>query len=188
MGVEFEMSVLRSIIIGCVFLLVPTILGASSIPLAESDYAFLKKVTVMEHFQYETYLKTDQGLASVLGYHFDWYFTERVFGVLAIFGAVGGDRGGYGIASFGAGYTRPLGKRLAWDARFLVGSGGGGGLPAGGGFALEGLAGIRYALTKSLSLESKIGYLMFPTGDFETMVFNVGVSYRKQFLYLPWKE
>jgi hypothetical protein len=157
-------------------------------PLEPHEFALLKKVTIIEHVSYETYLNTDKGLASVMGYHFDWYFTDRFFGVLAIFGAVGGERGGYGIAAVGCGYRIPLSSRVAWDARLMVGSGGGGGLSAGGGAAIEGMAGFSYDITNSFGVELKAGYLAFPTGSFETQVINLGFSYRRETLYLPWNK
>ena len=94
---------------------------------------------------------------------------------------------GYGIAAFGLGVQKALHKRFVWDSKCVVGSGGGGGLPAGGGFAIEALTGISVRCYRAVSLNFKGGFLTFPTGDFTTPVFHVGFSVDKYPLFLPWQ-
>ena len=122
-------------------------------PLTSTDYKNLKQRKIKEHILYETYLETDKGLASVFGYQFDTFFNENQCFILAISGAVNGERGGYGFAAFGLGQEVPLNKLFTLNIRGLVGSGGGGGLPAGGGFMLEGHIGIVAHVTKRVGIE-----------------------------------
>jgi len=166
-----------------------SILTASSlfaIPLTEQDYKQLEKQRQVERILYETYLATDKGLASVFGYHFDTYFHRNWSFTLAIFGAVGGERGGYGIAAYGLGYTHPVTPRLSLDWRFITGSGGGGGLDAGGGLLIESHIGATYQLNDTFSLDLRYGYLKFLTGTFETPVIHMCVSLSKNGLFLRY--
>ncbi|MBT3580739.1 hypothetical protein HN511_00395, partial [bacterium] len=78
------------------FLISTLVLGSEL--LTKTDLTNLQKRKISEHILYELYFCTDQGIASVFGYHFDSYFTENHYFTLAIFGAVAGERGGYGIA------------------------------------------------------------------------------------------
>jgi hypothetical protein len=161
------------------------VLGAS---LTDGELSTLKKRRFVEHILFEQYLDTDKGVASVFGYHFDSFLDRSLYVSLAIFGAVGGNRGGYGIASFGTGFRHFLGHRLSWDSKLLIGSGGGGGIPAGGGFSIEALSGISYDLNSNLSFDIKVGYLTFPTGTFRSSVVHFGISYQAFQVYLPWNN
>lgn len=167
------------------FYLLPGVLFAGEALTAE-DLTRLRSQRVIEHVLLESYLQTDKGLASVFGYHYDHFLTEHLYFALAIFGAVAGERGGYGIAAFGLGARWPLTDRLSLDVKGLAGSGGGGGLPAGGGFALQGLGGISYEFMDGLFFDLKGGYLAFPTGDFETPVVHFGISFESYRVILPW--
>ena len=155
-------------------------------PLTETDINNLQKRTIKEHILYESYLETDKGLASVFGYQFDTYFSDNQCFILAISGAVGGERGGYGFAAFGLGQQYPLNDRFTFNLRGLIGSGGGGGLDAGGGFMLEGHIGLIAHITSSLGIEINTGYLTYPTGTFETMMLNLGVQLTEESIFLPW--
>jgi len=155
-------------------------------PLFEDDTTLLKKQKTVEHVLFEMYTDTDQGAASVFGYYFDLFFKPNAYFTTSIFGAVGGERGGYGIAAFGFGYQVPLTDRLIWDSRLVTGSGGGGGLAAGGGFAIEGHTGIACRLTPSLLFDFKLGYLTFPTGEFSTPVVQFGLSHQSYKVVLPF--
>lgn len=155
-------------------------------PLSSDDFNRLKKRTVKEHIVYETYLETDKGLASVFGYQFDTYFNDTQCFILAISGAVGGERGGYGFAAFGLGQLIPLTQPWHLNLRGFIGSGGGGGLDAGGGLMIEGHIGLMYPLTQTVAIELNTGYLKYPTGTFETPMINVGITMTEQHLHLPW--
>ena len=155
-------------------------------PLAEQDISRLSRHREIEHILYEVYAKTDQGPASVLGYHFDRFITENAYFALGIFGAVGGGRGGYGIASFGFGYRLPLREGWNLDTKLLMGSGGGGGVPGGGGFATQVSGGLSVEIRENIFLDVKYGYLTFPTGTFETAIYNFGISHQFERLYLPF--
>tara|TARA_Y200000002_G_C22436831_1_gene560443 strand:- start:70 stop:597 length:528 start_codon:yes stop_codon:yes gene_type:complete len=155
-------------------------------PLTDTDIKNLKKRTIKEHILFESYLETDKGLASVFGYQFDTYFNKNQCFILAISGAVGGERGGYGFAAFGLGHQHPLNQIFSLNIRGLIGSGGGGGLDAGGGFMLEGHIGLITHISPSFGIEINTGYLTYPTGTFETMMVNLGIQLTEESIFLPW--
>jgi hypothetical protein len=167
-----------------VILLIPTMISA--MPLTKKDYSNLKSRQIKEHILYETYLETDDGLASVFGYQFDTFFNDHQCFILAISGAVNGDRGGYGFAAFGLGQEIPLTKKFTLNIRGFIGSGGGGGLDAGGGFMLEGHIGLIYHLSSQFGIEINTGYLTYPTGSFETPMVNMGIQLSERQVFLPW--
>jgi hypothetical protein len=156
--------------------------------LSHKELEKLEKHRVIEHILYETYLKTDRGITSVFGYHFDSFFTKNLFFATTIFGAVGGKCGGYGIAAFGGGYRQKIINSLEFEAKIITGSGGGGGLAAGGGFAIEGMTGLSYEFTKNIFLDIRVGYLTFPTGSFSTTIINIGISHQKYAITLPFSS
>ncbi|MFC1752142.1 hypothetical protein ACFL96_01930 [Thermoproteota archaeon] len=155
-------------------------------PLNKQDVSKLQRKSTIEHLLYEVYLDTDKGVASVIGYHFDTFYHENIYLSLAILGAVGGSRGGYGIAAFGLGYRQALAERFWFDSKILLGSGGGGGIPAGGGFALEALAGISCEIMNTVYFDIKAGFLTFPSGEFSTPVLQFGLSLQTFQVFLPW--
>ena len=168
-----------------ILLITTSIIGA---PLTDNDILSLKKRKIKEHILYETYLETDKGLASVFGYQFDTFFNDTQSFILAISGAVNGDRGGYGFAAFGLGQELPLSDQFTINLRGFVGSGGGGGLPAGGGFLLEGHIGLVYHLSKSFGIELNTGYLTYPTGTFKSPMVNLGIQLSENQVFLPWNN
>ena len=157
-------------------------------PLTKNDIENLKKRKIKEHILYETYLETDKGLASVFGYQFDTFFNETQCFILAISGAVNGERGGYGFAAFGLGQEIPINSLFTLNLRGFVGSGGGGGLPAGGGFMLEGHIGVVAHVSKSLGIELNTGYLTYPTGTFKSPMVNLGIQLSENQVFLPWNN
>ncbi|MEK9726766.1 MAG: hypothetical protein VW397_01525 [Candidatus Margulisiibacteriota bacterium] len=168
------------------WLMLSTLLIAA--PLTQADISNLKTRKVKEHIIYETYLETDKGLASVFGYQFDTFFNEHQCFILAISGAVNGERGGYGFAAFGLGQEIPIHPKLALNFRLFMGSGGGGGLDAGGGFMLEGHMGLIYYLTPNMGLEINTGSLTYPTGTFGTPMVNIGIQFTDRQIFLPWES
>lgn len=159
----------------------PSVLFAEGIDLQK-----LQASETVQHVLYETYLKTHKGPAGVLGYYFDRYFSQNAYTSLAIFGAVTGDRGGYGVAAVGLGYRIPFSERLSLNLRALVGSGGGGGVPAGGGFMVETLGTFQYMFEKNLFIDIGYGEIAFPTGSLTSPILQIGIAYRTRTLSLPF--
>ena len=155
-------------------------------PLTKNDLLNLKSRKVKEHVVYETYLDTDKGLASVFGYQFDTFLNEHQCFILAISGAVNGHRGGYGFAAFGLGQEVPLNKFLTLNLRGFIGSGGGGGLDAGGGLMMEAHIGLVYYVTPSFGIELNTGALTYPTGTFGSPMINLGIQFSDRQVFLPW--
>jgi hypothetical protein len=154
--------------------------------LSSRDISGLQKVEMAQHVLYETYIATDNGPAGVLGYYFDRYFSKDGYVSLAILGAVSGGRGGYGFAAVGLGHRWKLAPALTFDLRALVGSGGGGGVPAGGGLGVETVAALRYQITPQASLDAGLGQLTFLSGTLNTTVIQVGLSYQFYSVILPF--
>lgn len=129
---------------------------------------------------YETYTRTDDGLTSVFGFIFDSYITENYYYAISIYGAVGGneDRGGYGLAMFGLGYNYPLTRALYFDTNFMIGSGGGGYLDAGGGSVEHFQYGFQYFVTSRWFVEAGIGHLRYNPHLFSTPIYTMGIGYR----------
>jgi hypothetical protein len=176
------------IFLGRFFLIIFLIAAApvSAASLTKSDFDRLSTAKVMQYVVFESYLETDKGIANVIGFHYDTYISDSVFLKATIFGAVGGHRGGYGIAAFGMGHRYNLGAGLSLNSAAIIGSGGGGGLPAGGGLALEAMTGLDYEFFEGFFLGSRVGYLSFPSGSFQTPIINVSFSYRSRKMVLPF--
>ena len=158
----------------------------SAEPLTLKDRQNLDSYPTIEHVVYETYTSTDTGASSVFGYQFDRFVSPSLYGALAIYGAVGGNRGGYGIAAVGLGYRTMMMPKLYTDFTLLAGSGGGGGIPAGGGLAFECHSGISYEFLPHVFADLKGGYLAFPSGTFQTPIIQIGISYQMNRLFLPY--
>lgn len=167
------------------FIILSSNIYSNTVELTKKEISNLRKQKVSEHILYETYFETNRGVASVLGFHFDSFINENIYYSTAIFGAVSGICAGYGLALVGGGYSHSLNENLNLDTRFLIGSGGGGGLKGGGGFAIEAMSGFSYKVAPKLLIEAKLGYLYFPTGSFKSPVINIGVAYQNFKLFLP---
>ncbi len=144
--------------------------------LSEKEKQSIKAIKNIEHVLVESYHDDSFGVAMVLGYHFDYFLTQNIYAGTAIFGAIGGHRGGYGIASVGLGVRQPF-FGVQWDSKVLLGSGGGGGFKAGGGFSIQAQTGPSIQLSKGLFWDIKWGYLSFPTGEVRTLTFSTGLSF-----------
>lgn len=159
----------------------------AALPLTPEDMSRLQKYRFEASVGYEAYLQTqDTASAGVMGFQFDTFFQPHTAGVLAIYGAVSGSRGGYGIAMVGLAQQWQISPQWRFDFRGLVGSGGGGGLAAGGGFGVEALTGLIYEMTPSFATKLYTGYLSFPSGHFSSWVVGLDFSYAYSALFLPY--
>ena len=157
-------------------------------PITDYDLENIQKQPIKQHILYETYTDADGGLTSVFGYQFDTYYAENNCFILAISGAVGGNRGGYGVAAFGLGRMVPILETMDWNIRMLAGSGGGGNLPAGGGIMWEIQTGILFHMSKTMSFTVNTGYLQYPSGTFQSPIVNMGVTLHSNHLFIPFEE
>ncbi|MGE4170363.1 MAG: hypothetical protein AB7F28_06555 [Candidatus Margulisiibacteriota bacterium] len=170
-------------------LLLGLLLGVAPLaaePLSPSDLNHLQIRHHQEHFLVETYFETEPGLTNTFGYQFDTSLTPQIDLILSIFGAIGGNRGGYGIAAVGLGYHTPIWNTVAWHYRASVGSGGGGGLPAGGGLVVKAETGLWIPLMDTLCVDLDVGYLTYPTGSFGSTTVSLGISVGHSSLFLPF--
>ena len=150
-----------------IFILSITILypiSDNSLPLSIEDHKNLVKIKSNQYILYESYLDNteNRGIASVFGYHYDTFLNKNVFYSMAIFGAVQGERGGYGIAMLGGGYQKNISDKVNLHFKGLFGSGGGGGIPAGGGLAFSVQIGLSFKLSDKFALTTNVGHLNFP--------------------------
>lgn len=153
-------------------------------PLTQSDVASLSKIETMQHIQYQSYLQMAGGPAGVIGYYFDRYFTQNAFSCLGIFGAVSGNRGGYGIAAIGLGYRVPISSSITIEFRSLIGSGGGGGVPAGGGLAILTGAGALVQIQPNALIDVGYSWLQFPSGTLNTPAVHIGLALKSDLISL----
>lgn len=160
-------------------------LVARAEPLAPGDLERFKKSRYLQRVLQESYLESEGGVASVFGYNFEEFVAQNTYLNLTIYGAVTGNRGGYGIAAFGVGQRIPLSPVVDLDVRLIAGSGGGGGFKAGGGLAVQGLGGVSWRFTPGLYADARAGYLAFPNGSFRSAVVGFGLSFEFWRLELP---
>lgn len=147
-------------------------------PGAAADYGRFLPKTVYDHVMVETYQATPKGTVPLIGFHFDTEIQAPWFYSLAIYGAIGGDSGGYGKAGIGLKWQTELTPDFILDTQCIIGSGGGGGLPAGGGLFGLWTAGCAAAVLKNFFIEARAGYLTYPNGPMVTPVVTIGVMER----------
>lgn len=157
-----------------------------ALPLTSEDVQALRTYEINQSIMMERYEITDNGPASTFGYNLDAYLWPNHFVGLAIFGAVGGGRGGYGIAALSAGQRMRLPGRWEGDMRLSVGSGGGGGVKAGGGFSIQPAITARYPISESVLGFLRGGYLTFPSGSFSSPTLAFGLVVRYNGVFLPF--
>jgi hypothetical protein len=155
--------------------------------LTKTDLKNLKKHKVIQHAVCEYYSDTNRGVTGVFGYHYDSFIDDEWYLATAIFGAIFGRCAGYGIASFGLGRRTELANKWFWDTKCLTGSGGGGGLTAGGGLAIAFQTGVSYEVFDDICIDAKVGNLQFPTGEFNSMTISMGLSYQELKVFLPYE-
>lgn len=106
----------------------------------------------------------------LVGAELDHYFTKAYFWWLKTSGAFHGQNNGYMDVLSGLGYRIALGKsNLALIPQFGLGAGGGGLVETGGGFLINPLLSLEWALTQKLSLRASSGYLWAVDGNFQAI-------------------
>jgi len=110
------------------------------------------------------------GTMGLVGAELDHYFTDRWFWWLKTSGAFSGIPNGYMDVLGGLGYHVALGSsRLALVPQLGVGAGGGGWVETGGGFLVNPLLGLEWAITPACSIRASSGYLWAPQGELEAV-------------------
>jgi len=102
----------------------------------------------------------------LVGAELDHYFTDNMFWWLKTSGAFSGIQNGYMDVLSGFGYHIPLGtSKLSLTPQFGVGAGGGGPVETGGGFLVNPLLGVEWAMSPGFSFRVSSGYLWAPQGE-----------------------
>lgn len=104
-----------------------------------------------------------------------WYWGE--FG----YGAIAGIRSGYLEGGLVSGYLIPVSPKWELEAKLMVGAGGGGSAPQGGGLLVNPSLGLQYEVNKRWDFYTDLGYIRFLNGNIESLTFGCGVQ------YLFWK-
>lgn len=109
-------------------------------------------------------------LARQLGEHA--YLTGQAYGAYA------GGAGGYAVGLMGGGLLYPLGNS-PWSVSLeaLLGVGGGGGLDVSGGGLAQVQAGLRYRVSRNLSLQLELGKVHSLSGALDSEVANLNLVY-----------
>jgi hypothetical protein len=170
--------------LGLAGLLLPSAHAAE--PLTEDEKDRLVKRSTQTSFAFENYGGPGAGSMGLIGFQFDQFLTPAVYWGPAIYGAVAGGRGGFGVAALGVGYQRRIFPRLYWDTKALAGSGGGSGVPTGGGFLLQGMTGLQIELFSRTRLAVHAGYAGFPTGDYHAGLVNAALVFTGRKISLPY--
>jgi hypothetical protein len=163
----------------------PPVRGAE--PLTKQEKDRLVKRSTQTSLAFENYGRPEAGSVGLIGFQFDQFLTTTVYWGPAVYGAVAGGRGGYGVAAIGLGYQREiLPGRLYWDTKAMAGSGGGSGVRTGGGFLAHGVTGMQVEVASGVRLALHAGYLHFPTGEFHTGVVNAALVFMGRKVTLPY--
>jgi hypothetical protein len=160
-------------------------LSRAAVPLTNEDVARLRKTEFHTHVVYENYGIPEAGSIGLIGFRFDQFVTKRLYWGPAVFGAVAGERGGFGIAGLGTGYQRHIAPGLHWDTRLLAGSGGGSGVKTGGGFLLQGVTGVQVDILPHIRAAFHAGWLDFPSGTYRTPVIGIALVFTGTKVLLP---
>jgi hypothetical protein len=155
-------------------------------PLTKSEKDRLVQRSTQTSFGYENYGLPEAGSVGLIGFQFDQFLTPSIFWGPAVYGAVAGDRGGFGIAAIGLGYQQQILPRLFWDTKAMAGSGGGSGMRTGGGFLLHGATGLQLEAAPGVRFAVHAGYLGFPTGEFHSGVVNAALVFMGRKITLPY--
>ena len=99
----------------------------------------------------------------------------KVYGGLAAFGAVTGQRGGFFTGGFEAGLRQPVSADWHLDIGLFAGAGGGGSAPQGGGMMLRSYAGLVYD-PGAWRLGLGMTETRFPNGDIDSAQFSIAVE------------
>ena len=117
-------------------------------------------------FSYETLaLPADENLG-LIGLHYHRQ-TGRMYGGLAAFGAVNGQRGGFFTGGFEGGWRQALSGPWRLDVGMFAGGGGGDSAPQGGGLMLKPYAGLMYDY-KDWQFGVQLARVRFPNGDIDS--------------------
>ena len=131
-----------------------------------NDFALLGQAYRQRPGTKNTEGNIQDGTMGLVGAEFDHYFTKNVFWWLKTSGAFTGIPNGYMDVLGGLGVHLPLGTTdLALVPQLGAGGGGGGMVETGGGFLVNPLLGIEWAVLPQLSLRASSGYLWSPKGQ-----------------------
>lgn len=169
---------LKPLVIGCLL-----VCWSMSAPLSSDDYQHLQKQKRTETLVYEVCRPSQINSFTLIGAQFDRYLSDNVYIGGTAYGAVSGGRGGYALGSFNVGYK--VGYPFFCDVKVMIGGSGGGGVPVQGGLMIEPIVTIGYTLSNSLEIRLGVGKYISLDNDFSADIYNIGISFSAQHLFLP---
>ncbi|MDH5731011.1 MAG: hypothetical protein OEZ58_18650 [Gammaproteobacteria bacterium] len=101
----------------------------------------------------------------------NWYLSGQAHG------AFNGGAGGYAVGLLGVGFMWTT-VVMSPAIEMNLGAAGGGGLNVGTGLVAQPMLSLSYALSKTLAVETGLGYFLSLNGGLVTPVFNLGLEYR----------
>lgn len=128
---------------------------------------------------HQSYFPTNSGRRiDLLGAKADTMISRHGYLTGQALGAYDGGAGGYAVGILGAGITGASSRRWRYNAEFMMGAAGGGGVDVGGGFVLQPMLGLEYAVSPRLQLMVSGGGIVAPGGGLRATVAEIAVAYR----------
>ena len=121
---------------------------------------------------------SNQGL-SLIGLRIDKFLTPHFYLTGEAHGAYAGDAGGYAVGLIGGGWEIPLreDRRLSFNAEFVAGAAGGGGIDVGGGAIIQPQMGLTWRLDSRFAARLEAGRVKATDGRLDSNVIGVGLTY-----------
>lgn len=118
----------------------------------------------------------------LIGFEYRFDLAKQLYGYLEASEAATGDAAGYAEILGGLIYYIPVTSNFGFNTKVGLGSGGGGGIDAEGGFLYKVGAGAYYIPTKDLNIHAEVGYVDAPQGNFSALSKKISFAYRVPFL------
>jgi len=149
--------------------------------------------TYQLYFPKNNTLKTDKTplnqTVKLLGFEYGTNISKNLIAYIETAGAMGGDSTGYMEVLGGVGYTTDIiSKNTNLQAKFSLGSAGGGKVNTGGGFVTKTSINFNFNPVKSLNTGVGVGYYHAMEGDFDASFVKLNLGINTNFLAMSKSE